>query len=276
MIELNTLRYFISAYETGTFSHAARLNGVSQPTVSAAIQKLEDRLGMPLFKRSKVGLRPLPLATQLYHDVVDPVTHLASIQTRLLAERPQTLRVYCAPDMLMYQLAPDLNSLRRRFASLQFTFTGDARESDLAYVSDRCVPEAHAFIPMDEEPFAVAVARSHPLAASREVQIEDLRDQPLIQRPYCPNADRLELAPSGMVFVAHATNDHQLLDLVAAGLGVAFVPATHAHSRGDIVLLSLVGADAGARIAGVSHRSSVRATEIAKLLTNISHHTEAQ
>ena len=51
MIELNPLRYFISAFETKTFSQAARENGVSQPTVSAAIQRLEDRLGAALFQR---------------------------------------------------------------------------------------------------------------------------------------------------------------------------------------------------------------------------------
>ena len=84
MIELNALRYFTSAYETGTFSHAARVNGVSQPTVSAAIQRLEDRLGAPLFRRSRAGLAPTPLATALYHDVIDSVSHLATLEARVL------------------------------------------------------------------------------------------------------------------------------------------------------------------------------------------------
>ncbi len=266
MIDLNTLRYFTSAFETGTFSHAARVNGVSQPTVSAAIQKLEDKLGMVLFQRSKSGLRPMPLAVKLYHDVVEPVSHLASLETRLLGEPQRTVRIHCAPDMLMHQLAPGLNSLRRQTASLQFSFTEDARDCDLAYVSDRCIPEAHTFIPLAEEPFKVAVGRFHPLAASREVQIEDLRTYPLIHRPYCPNADRLELAPSVAASAAHAANDQQLLDLIAAGLGIAFVPMSHGETREDIVLLSLTGADAGTRRTGISHRKSAYAKELAELL----------
>lgn len=266
MIDLNTLRYFTSAYETGTFSHAARVNGVSQPTVSAAIQKLEDRLGAPLFKRSKVGLKALPLAVRLYHDVVDSVTHLALLETRLLSEPVQTVRIYCAPDMLMHRLAPDLNSLRRRFANLQFTFAEDPRGSDLGYVSDRCVPDAHAFIPMEEERFHVAVARFHPLAASGEIELGELRDQPFIHRPYCPNADRLDLVSSEITFVAQATNDHQLLELISSGLGVAFVPESHAHARDDIALLSLKGVEAGQRRVGVSHRKTVQAAELAKLI----------
>lgn len=266
MIDLNTLRYFTSAFETGTFSQAARLNGVSQPTVSAAIQKLEDRLGTPLFRRSKTGLKPYPLAARLYHDVIDSVTHLAGLETRLLVEPSQTVRIYCAPDMLMRQIASDLKSLRRRFAGLQFAFTDDARTSDLAYVSDACIPETHSFIPLANDPFKVAVARHHPLAVSGEVRIEDLRTQPLIHRPYCPNADRMELAPSMVASVAQATNDQQLLDLIAAGLGVAFVPASHGEIREDIVVLSLTGADAGSRTIGISHRKTTHATELAKLL----------
>ncbi len=267
MIDLNTLCYFTSAFETGTFSQAARVNGVSQPTVSAAIQKLEDRLGAPLFRRSKSGLKPYPFAARLYHDVIDSVTHLAALETRLLEEPTQRVRIYSAPDMLMSHIAPDLNGLRRRFQGLQFAFTDDARASDLAYVSDACIPETHAFIPLTDDPFKVAVARHHPLAASREIRIEDLRAEPLIHRPYCPHADRMELGPSLVASVAQATNDQQLLDLIAAGLGVAFVPASHGETREDIALLTLTGADAGVRRSGISHRRTANATELAKLLT---------
>lgn len=267
MIDLSTLRYFTSAFETGTFSHAARVNGVSQPTVSAAIHKLEDRLGAPLFQRSKSGLKPMPLAVRMYHDVVGPVTHLATLDARLLDEPQRVVRIYCGPDMLMRHLAPSLNTLRRQTTNLQFSFTEDPRDCDLAYVSDRCVPEPHTFIPLAEEPFKVAVARFHPLATLPGVQIEDLRTQPLIHRPYCPNADRMELAPSLAAPPAHAANDQQLLDLIAAGLGVAFVPQSHGDARDDITLLSLIGAEAGMRKIGISHRKSAHATELARKLT---------
>ena len=83
MIDLTALKYFAAAYETGTFSQSARVNNVSQPTVSAAIQRLEDRLDTPLFTRSKSGLTPTPLATRLYHDVVESVGHLSGLEARL-------------------------------------------------------------------------------------------------------------------------------------------------------------------------------------------------
>ena len=83
MIDLTTLRYFTSAFETGTFSQAARANGVSQPTVSAAIQKLEETLSAPLFQRSKSGLTPTALARRLYSDAEQSVTHLSTLEDRL-------------------------------------------------------------------------------------------------------------------------------------------------------------------------------------------------
>ena len=52
MIELYQLRYFLAVVETGGFTHAAKRCRVSQPTLSAGIQKLEAALHVPLFDRS--------------------------------------------------------------------------------------------------------------------------------------------------------------------------------------------------------------------------------
>jgi DNA-binding transcriptional LysR family regulator len=45
------IRYFIALSETRHFTRAARQCGVSQPTLSNAIQNLEVELGGPLFER---------------------------------------------------------------------------------------------------------------------------------------------------------------------------------------------------------------------------------
>lgn len=264
MMDLNTLRYFTSAFETGTFSQAARVNGVSQPTVSAAIQKLEDKLSAPLFQRSKNGLTPTALARRLYLEAEQSVTHLSTLETRLRDQMQQSVRVHCAPDILIHAITPGLRSLRRSFGTLIFSFTDTARDSDLAYLSDQCVPEGHTFIRCVEEPFRIAVARFHPLATMPGLFLAELRDIPLIHRPYCPNADHMELVPSQIA--AYATNDTQLMDLIAAGLGVAFVPQSHGEGRDDIVLLPLLDADAGTRRIGISHRKSAFAKGLAERL----------
>ena len=52
---MNTLQmhYFISIVENKTFSKAASINYISQPTLSKHIQNLENELGVTLFDRSK-------------------------------------------------------------------------------------------------------------------------------------------------------------------------------------------------------------------------------
>ena len=48
---LTELRYLVALARERHFGHAAQACNVSQPTLSAAIKKLEDQLGMPLFER---------------------------------------------------------------------------------------------------------------------------------------------------------------------------------------------------------------------------------
>ncbi|EOI8044300.1 TPA: LysR family transcriptional regulator, partial [Citrobacter freundii] len=50
-MELNQVSYFINLAETLNFTAAARLSGVSQPSLTRAIRRLEDELGGPLIYR---------------------------------------------------------------------------------------------------------------------------------------------------------------------------------------------------------------------------------
>ena len=269
MIDLTALKYFAAAYETGTFSQSARVNNVSQPTVSAAIQRLEDRLDTALFTRSKSGLTPTPLATRLYHDVVESVGHLSGLEARL-RNTPQTrLRLHVAPDMMVGRIAPALQGLRRRDPTLVFTFCDTAEEADIAYLSEDCMPKGQAFIALEDEAFMIALHRLHPLALRNALTLADLTDQQIIHRPYCPRADRMDLGVLPTAPAAEVTNDAQLLDLVAAGLGIAFVPRGHGAGRDDLILLPLADADAGIRRTGLAHRKTDFATRIARDLAAV-------
>lgn len=266
MIDLTSLCYFTTAFETGTFSKAARVNGVSQPTVSAAIRKLEEQLGGTLFQRLKSGLVPTPLAQRLYHDAAVSVRHLAGLGPRLIGGPEQEVRVYCAPDVLMRSIAPSLQGLRGHRSDLLFVFSDDADGSDLAFLSKGCAPESHKFCALRKEEFVLAVSRFDPLAQSHAVRVDDIKARSLIHRPYCPHADRMDVLASRVTPSAQAANDPQLLDLVAAGLGIAFVPQSHGAGRNDLVLLPLVGADAGQRVFGVSHQKTAFAAGLAQKL----------
>jgi hypothetical protein len=56
-IELRHLRYFVTLADAGSFTHAAELIFVAQPTLSQQIRRLEEILGTPLLQRRREGLK---------------------------------------------------------------------------------------------------------------------------------------------------------------------------------------------------------------------------
>ena len=59
-MELQQIKYFLVLIEVKNFSHAARLCGVAQPSLSGAIRRFERSIGGDLFVRKP--MRPTALA----------------------------------------------------------------------------------------------------------------------------------------------------------------------------------------------------------------------
>ena len=66
-METNQVRYFLALCEEKNFTRAAKRCGVSQPSVSNAIRRLEEELGGDLFHRTKNGAKLSPLAPPSAH-----------------------------------------------------------------------------------------------------------------------------------------------------------------------------------------------------------------
>ncbi|SNX56494.1 DNA-binding transcriptional LysR family regulator [Streptomyces sp. TLI_55] len=77
-LDLNLLRTFLTVYRTGSFTAAARLLGLSQPTVTTQIRALERQLDRELFERLARGVAPAPYADELAARIVEPLDALAS------------------------------------------------------------------------------------------------------------------------------------------------------------------------------------------------------
>ena len=59
-MNLRDLRYVLAVAEHGHFGRAAEACGVSQPTLSVQLRKLEELLGLALFERGGKGVAPTP------------------------------------------------------------------------------------------------------------------------------------------------------------------------------------------------------------------------
>ncbi|MFC8679289.1 LysR family transcriptional regulator [Streptomyces griseorubiginosus] len=76
---LDLLRTFLTVHRTGSFTAAARLLGLSQPTVTTQIRSLERQLGHELFERQARGVTPAPHADELAARIVRPLDELAAV-----------------------------------------------------------------------------------------------------------------------------------------------------------------------------------------------------
>ena len=70
---LTELRYLVALARERHFGHAAQVCNVSQPTLSAAIKKLEEQLGMPLFERRPREVVVTPQAEPIIAQAQRPI-----------------------------------------------------------------------------------------------------------------------------------------------------------------------------------------------------------
>jgi DNA-binding transcriptional LysR family regulator len=260
MNDLAPLRYFRSAYETGTFSAAARLNEVRQPSVSAAIARLEAHYGEPLFHRGAAGLVPTDLGRELYQMAGVVLNSLNQMEDRLARRVRPVLRLYCFADVLTSPFEQGLRAITRDAEGAVLQFTDDAALADVVLCAEDCAPQGMPFRSLWEEGYGVALPVGHALSREAELSLADLAEVSMIARPYCPSADLFggvlqDPDPEkALPVAAKAMHDAQLLDLVAAGLGVALVPMSHGRASRRIVVRPLRDAKDVRRRMGIAHR----------------------
>lgn len=109
-MDFRQLQYFAAAVEQRSLSAAARICRVTQPTLSAQMQRLETELNDVLFTRTPVGLQPTKSAQRLYRHVsplLNDATHGARYIRSGSSEpiRALPVSVDYSPASLLMQLA---------------------------------------------------------------------------------------------------------------------------------------------------------------------------
>lgn len=90
-MDIEVLKYFKTIARIGNMSRAAKELHVSQPTLTVAIKKLEDLLGVLLFERSKKGVTLTEAGLQIYQ-YSDQMTELWDEMLREAGSRDQTVK----------------------------------------------------------------------------------------------------------------------------------------------------------------------------------------
>ncbi|WP_166267974.1 LysR substrate-binding domain-containing protein [Marinobacter caseinilyticus] len=175
-VDLNLLPVFVAVVDEGQLSRAAVRLGMSQPAVSAALQRLRLTVGDPLFTRSRAGLSPTPRAQALYQsvsaglhtlaDALDPGQHFHP------ATAARTFRLLAVDYFETLALGPLMAALRSQSATIgihilaqQAGWVRTLLNAEADFALDTQVPEDDRLQAkvVGEESLAVVVRQSHPV-----------------------------------------------------------------------------------------------------------------
>jgi len=251
MFDFRQLRYFIAVAEELSFTRAAQRLHISQPPLSQQIQSLEQDLGVRLLERNKRNValtgpgrvfleqarQIITKADEARHRVTEAAAGFSG-QLRLAYTISVSFHAALSQTLLRYsQRAPNVHVLlsemytEPQFAALR------AGEIDVGFVRDEPSHEADAralrLEIIDREPLLFALPSGHPLAARQSLRMEDVAGAAFVAQPREQSAtlyDRLVQLAAKADFHPkirqHAQQFTGLLALVAAGVGLALMPAT--------------------------------------------------
>ena len=256
---LTELKYVVALAQERHFGRAAQKCFVTQPTLSLALAKLEDELGVRLFERNKnevivtaSGQAIVEQAKRVL-DEVGKIPHLARGGQDQLAG---PLRIGVIPTIGPY-LLPDLVPILRKRApamplSIEENLTGNLapmlREGELD-VAIIALPFAIPGVKTEavyEEPFSVVVPEGHRWSGRKSVKPSELSEENMLvlNAGHCFREQVLEACP-GQANTAlpegrAGSSLETIRNMVASGLGVSVLPASALVPRYASRLLKVV------------------------------------
>ena len=244
---LRQLEYFASVVEAEHFGRAAEKVHATQPTLSAQIRVMEERLGTKLLQRGGSGVWPTPIGERLYRrarEILTQVDQLVDEASRVRGNLGGVLRMGMKPTFGPYFMPSILPGLRDRFPELEL-FVREDRPSelvagvadgqlDLALTTTLSGDDRLAWMPLVEELLLVGMAQDHPLAARDKLRARDLKGQRMLTLGggHGLNQAVQQLAEEVGAEIMHGyegTSLDGLRQMVAMNMGISVFPALYAR-----------------------------------------------
>lgn len=248
MPTLKQIRYFLSVAELGGFTQAAAAMFIAQPALSRQIAQLETELGFPLFQREARGVS-LTAAGQLYrervHQIQEQLTAAAEAGALLAQGKAGVLRLLHSSSTPVGSLMPTIHAFLEQSPGASIHLDRVASELQLQEVAEGRADLGVIRLPvLGREPRVqlrelvaerlwVLLPDGHPLAGRSQLGIAELREQSFVAAVHRERgglARRVTdlclqrgFVPATARVISRKTS---MLDLVAAGFGIAVVPAS--------------------------------------------------
>ncbi|MBK6400865.1 MAG: hydrogen peroxide-inducible genes activator [Rhodocyclaceae bacterium] len=241
---LTDLRYIVALARERHFGRAAEKCFVSQPTLSVAVKKLEDELGVILFERSPQDVRVTPIGERVVaqaEKVLGEAAQLAEIAAAGKNPLAGPLRlgvIYTIGPWLLPRLVP---LLRARAPEMPLLLEENYTHRLLERLKAAELDVAVLALPIEEpglvaqaiydEAFRALVPAGHAWVKAKAVDPAALLDQPLLMlgRGNCFRDQVLDLcsqAGQGGPQVLEGSSLETIRHMVASGVGITVMPAT--------------------------------------------------
>lgn len=240
-MEMHQIRYFLAVAETLNFTRAAEQCNVTQPSLTRAIQKLEEEMGGLLFSRehhnthlTELGRLAQPHLEAIYS--ANAAVLAEAKQYRSMDRAPLKLGVMCtiSPARLVgffEQLktrVPMLDLMIRDLPAKPLVEALLAGELDVALVALPSFPERCTVRPLFTERYLIAFPKGHRFEAMNAIPLAELNGEDYLQRVHCEfryHFEALGQPKRHNVNVRyHSEREDWVQAMIAAGMGCAVMP----------------------------------------------------
>ena len=244
-MELRHLRYVVTLAETLHFGRAAERLHLNQPPLSHQVRQLEDELQVKLFHRTKRQVQLTDAGRMFVQEarvILAQAAHASNLASRMTRGQVGQLTVGVAGPADAPIFVEILRAFATRYPKVHIVLRNLGSMDQTQAISEGRLHVGFVALPIDNaglatetvlrQPILIALPPEHPLAAHERVPLHALADEPQIMfaRSNAPRFFDAVLAACRQagfsMNIAHEVDNlYTACALVAAGLGVCFVPA---------------------------------------------------
>jgi LysR family hydrogen peroxide-inducible transcriptional activator len=251
---LTELRYIVAVARERHFGRAAETCFVSQPTLSVAVKKLEDELGLTLFERGPGEVSVTPAGQKIVEQAqrvleeASRIREIAAAGKDPLAGPLRLGAIYTIGPYLLPKLIP---ILRRTAPAMQLLIQENFTHRLAEELKSGEVDVILVALPFEapgvmtravyDEPFMVAVPKGHPWEGRKRVTSDELTNESLLLlgEGHCFRDQVLEICHtvrsrerSPLAKTVEGGSLETIRQMVAGGVGVTVLPATSTATTG--------------------------------------------
>lgn len=246
---LRQLQYLVAVIDLKHFGQAAEQCFVTQSTLSAGIQDLENLLGITLLERTNRKVLP----TSIGMEIAKQAQTILSLSTDLidLAQSEKTplsgqIRIGLIPTISPFLLPKVLPKVRQQLPDLELVLLEDQSEHILDQLEAGFIDLAILALPFNlrgfkhkifaQEQFWLALPKNHSLNKQKSITVEQLPSDELLllKEGHCLREHALSacnLPTSLQRSSVQGTSLYTLIEMVAGGLGITLVPEIALNSE---------------------------------------------